>query len=257
MEARTFTVVSAHFGDLFWITQLAESVERFSSESVVPEIVLINQDRTFATYTRLMELPRVKSVLELPIDHGQIALLGHDHPAALNHAIKYNFATTHVIVMDSDCFPLSDDWLIRVDALLSSHTAIVARDTTKWGLSHPCFMVFPVSECGQIDFAEGLLEVGMDTGRLVGLQLVKAGVDVYFDRCQRAFRGRRGFFYLDGCVYHHESASFISSEKDVLRGQVYEYIERFFLKKVAVRNFSLTKVDRIKLKLLSFWSKQF
>ena len=192
----------------------------------------------------LSELPRVREVLKFPVDQRQVALLGHDHPAALNRALAAgDIQTTHVIVLDSDCFPVSDRWLNAVDDIT------MASEPAYWSLSHPCFMVFPVAAAKHLDFAEGIAEVGIDTGRLCAMQLVKAGYAVSLSHPRAAFGGYRGHFYLNNAVYHHGSATFVSASDERLTRQVSTHVERRFRNAVASGRFELSLSDRIWLKV--------
>jgi hypothetical protein len=229
---RSYTVVTCHFGDPFWITHSLSQLDR-CSDGRVASIVVVDQTRSSAAF--LTRLPRVSRVLAFPVDQGEVDFLGHDHAASLNRALRsIEFSTSHVLVMDSDCFPIDASWLDRLGDVT------VAGDPQKLGLSHPCLMAFPREFAGAIDCAEGLREVFIDTGRLVALQLARAGAAVAFTRPRRAFRGLRGDFYLDGAVYHHGSASFISSGDDRLRRQVSAEAEEFYRRLVVQGRHDLT-----------------
>src|SRR5690606_456619 len=115
-----FTLISAHFGDLFWIEHLMAQV---ASERAIERVVLIDQDRSAETAQRLASLPVDPEVVSFPKVDEQIAMAGHDHPASLDQCIKLDFATSHVIVLDSDCFPVSSNWLDRVRLALVDHDA--------------------------------------------------------------------------------------------------------------------------------------
>ena len=253
----TFTIISAHFGDMFWIRQLLTRTLPLYGPDGVVSVRVIDQSRDNAVRLSLGKLPGNPEVVSFPEDRLQIALLGHDHPASLDRAIALPTSTTHVIILDSDCFPISDTWLARIRELLATNDAIVARDPAKHGLSHPCLMVIPSSSLMGISFSEGLLEAGIDTGRLVGLRLRRLGLSVYWDAPTAGFRGRRGHLYLDGTIYHHGSASFISSTQSILRNKVNVRVERYFRSKIERNDFSLRLGDRLFLrflKMLTTWN---
>jgi hypothetical protein len=252
---RTFTLISAHFGDFFWIEELARRVNEFAPTAAVPELIPINQDRSLSSRDRLARLPRVKRVLEFPVCADEVAIQGHDHPSALNRVMCLPVDTSHIIILDSDCFPFRPDWLARIGSLLDEYDAIVAADPFRRGLSHPCFMVLPLAARSTVDFAEGLKEVGMDTGRLVGLQLVRAGYRTHFDQSEPGFRRRRGYFYLEGSLYHHGSASFASSLSPEVRSQVQAPIEAFYQRKVRRGDFDLGWSDLAYLRLITLYRK--
>lgn len=229
---RSYTVVTCHFGDRFWIEHAVSKLDALS-DARLREIIVVDQSR--ASESQLGRLPRVSRVLTFPVDEREVEILGHDHPAALNRAVRsVQFSTSHVIVLDSDCFPIVRSWLDRLADVT------VAADPAKWGLTHPCFLVFPVEYALCLDFAEGLHEVEIDTGRLVGLQLARAGADVIFTRAKSAFRGYRGALYLDGAIYHHGHGSFIDHPDARVGRQVAREDEEFFRKRVARQRYDLT-----------------
>lgn len=232
---RSYTVVTCHYGDPFWIEHMTTQVDSFSDDRV-REVVVVDQDR--GSRGSLGDLARVSRVVTFPVDEEEVRLLGHDHPASLNRVFRESsFQTTHVIILDSDCFPTRAGWLDQLADVT------LARDPAKHGLSHPCLMVLPVEACVEIDFAEGLLDVGMDTGRLVGLQLARAGYEVTFSDPISAFRGRRGTFYLGGLVYHHGSASFVSSDDGRLRDVVNPGAEERYRRKIEAGEYDFTAAE--------------
>jgi len=239
VPAPSYTVVTCHFGDTFWIEHTLGRVDQLS-DGRIEGVLIVDQDRQSGLNRDLLAgLPRVQEVLDFPADQEQVAILGHDHPAALNQALRQvDFCTSHVMVLDSDCFPIDTSWLDRLQ------DTTMAADPAKWGLTHPCLMVFPSALAPQLDFSEGLLEVGMDTGRLVGLQATRLGQQVEFSRPEGAFMGRKGTFYLGRSVYHHGSSSFASSADARLLGAVDVRTEAVYRQAVQEGRFSLTRMER-------------
>ena len=125
----------------------------------------------------------------------------------------------------------------------------MASDPFYGSLSHPCLMAFPIGLAPQLNFAEGIREVGIDTGRLVALQIAKSGTPVTFARPQVAFGGYRGHFYLDRSVYHHGSASFVSAVDQRLTRQVSLHREVRYRRYVAEGRFELPRREWFSLKL--------
>jgi len=235
----TFTVVVCHFGGMFWIEQLTRRVAATVSEEVVPEILVVDQDRSPASTSALSVLPRVKRVVTYPRNERHFAVLGHDHPHVLNAAVREPFATTHVLIMDSDAMPVTAEWADVLRRELADTDCLLAADRSKWGLSHPCLMAIPVAACDFTDFAEGVDEVGIDTGRLVALQLVRKGWKVKLLSPSRGFSGRRGDVFLDGGIYHHGNGSFGSSSDERLIRQTDSRDDRYFRSLIEADCFTL------------------
>ncbi|MGA0211164.1 MAG: hypothetical protein ACO3I5_04760, partial [Pontimonas sp.] len=82
-DAPTYTVVSCHYGDLFWIEHMLSQVKALSGDAV-KSAVIVDQSRRSAD--ELRALPLVTEVLTFEPDSAQIAVEGHDHPAALDRA---------------------------------------------------------------------------------------------------------------------------------------------------------------------------
>ncbi len=229
------TILTCHFGDRFWISQLLSAVAQFSDSSI-REIVVVDQSRKSEEW--LLGQTNVNRVLTFPENHQEIALMGHDHASSLNRALSETiFTTSHILIMDSDCFPIRSGWL---DNLANVTLASVPKN---FGLSHPCFMLFPTSVRRDIDFQEGIYTIGMDTGRLVAAQLARAGFKVFFTQPTPAFQGLRGNFYLDGKLYHHAAGSFLSSINEVLLAQVNARQEIIFRRRVQTRDFNLSILE--------------
>ncbi len=240
-SAFTYTIVTCHFGDIFWISHSLRQIDKYS-DSRIEAVIVVDQSRVAAD--ALTRLPRVTKVLSFPKDESQIEILGHDHPAALNQALAaLEIKTSHIIILDSDCFPVDSAWLDKL------RDVTMASDPSKWGLSHPCFMAFPVRFQHILDFAEGLREVGLDTGRLVGLQVARTGTRVWFTSATPAFDGYKGDLYLSGSIYHHGSASLAAAniEQWMSGIRVDRYREKLFRRKVEYSNFEISPSEKIVL----------
>ncbi len=235
-----WTLITCHFGDPFWISHTLTHVDRYS-DSRISRVIVIDQDRSSTEW--LLRLPRVSEVIDFEPDPNQISLLGHDHPASLNRALRtISFDSTHVLLLDSDCFPVKSSWLDR----LSDVT--LASDPHYWTLSHPCLMAFPAQSRFDLDFAEGIADLGFDTGRLVGVQLAKSGYRVSLTQPSHAFHGYRGHYYLDGSVYHHGAASFPSAKDVRLVSQVNLAQESMFRRHVENGRFVLNRREYLAIR---------
>ena len=234
-EGVTYTLITCHFGDPFWISHMLAHVQKFS-DSRIARILVVDQSRVSSRM--LSRLPGVSEVLTFAADSDQRAAHGHDHAHALNRAVRsIDESTTHVLIMDSDCFPVRSDWLDHL------RPTTLARDPRAPELSHPCLMSFPAMFVPQIDFAEGLSECIFDTGRAIARQLRQAGDLVWMAKPESAIAGLRGHRYLQGSVYHHGSASFLHSDDPRVRGQVRPVREQVFQQAIAEGRFHLTGRD--------------
>jgi hypothetical protein len=245
-------VVSCHYGDIFWISHMLEQVEKFSGGRV-KEAVIVDQSRQ--SQDALAQLPLVSSVLTFEPDRAQIAVEGHDHPAALDRVIaQTTFHTSHIIVMDSDAFPTKADWLDKADDIA---LALVPGSTSQ---THPCLMIFPSELKGVVNFSEDYLERATrkgapDTGRRVGVQLANTGRPVTLLQHEPAFNGYRGSFYLGGFYYHHGHGSFVGGDHDQYKGFVSQASERLYRKRVLQNRFTLTPVDFLGLFIRYVWRR--
>ena len=248
----TYTVVSCHYGDLFWIEHMLNQVHKHSAGHV-REAVIVDQSRNSAE--ALAELPLVSQVLMFEPHAAQIAVEGHDHPSALDRAVQETeFTTSHIIVMDSDAFPISDDWIERFDDIS------LALTPGSKGSTHPCLMVFPTRLKAKVNFSEGYLERATrkgapDTGRRVGAQLTATGEPVTLLEHTAAFNGYRGSFYLDGAYYHHGHGSFMAGDHDQYKGFVSQASEKLYRRRVLHHRFSLTPLDIAGLFIRYVWRR--
>lgn len=248
----TYTVVSCHYGDIFWIGHMLEQVAQFSGGRVT-EAVIVDQSRQ--SQDALAKLPLVRSVLSFEPDKAQIAVEGHDHPSALDRAIaQTTFTTSHIIVMDSDAFPTKADWLDKADDI---SLALVPGSTSQ---THPCLMIFPTELRAVVNFSEDYLERATrkgapDTGRRVGVQLKNTGRPVTLLPHEPAFNGYRGSFYLGGSYYHHGHGSFVGGDHDQYKGFVSQASERLYRKRVLQNRFDLTPLDFVGLFIRYVWRR--
>jgi hypothetical protein len=251
---RTYTVVSCHYGDLFWIEHMLTQVQSLSGGAVKGAVIV---DQSRQSERELRQLPLVTEVLTFEPDTAQIAVEGHDHPAALDRGLEQGtFSTTHIIVMDSDAFPISSEWVGKLDDIS------LALVPGKANLTHPCLMVFPTRVKNTISFSEGYLEranrkSAPDTGRRVGKQLLAAGEKVTLLPHTAAFNGYRGSFYLDGTYYHHGHGSFMAGDHDQYKGFVSQASEKLYRKRVLQHRFSLTALDFAGLFVRYIWRRLF
>jgi len=248
----TYTVLTCHYGSLFWIEHLLERLRTLPDDRIV-SVVVVDQSRSMAD--QLRALPGITEVLEFEPDPDQIAVEGHDHPASLDRALQsYPFQTSHVIVMDSDAFPVSADWLDRLDDV---SLALVPGSASQ---THPCLMVFPVASIPRVSFSEDYLERAIrrgapDTGRRVGKQLEAAGMAVTLLPAAPAFNGYRGSFYLDGSYYHHGHGSFFGGDHAQYRGFVSQASEELYRRRILKNRYTLSPLDIAGLFVRYVWRR--
>lgn len=248
----SYTVVTCHYGDLFWVEHMLGQVLAHSG-GAVKSAVIVDQSRT--SEVRLRDLPLVGEVLTFDPDLEQIAVEGHDHPSALDRALQQGtFTTSHIIVMDTDAFPVDSHWIEKLDNI---SLALVPGSTSQ---THPCLMVFPTDLRHQVSFSEDYLQRAgrkgaPDTGRRVGKQLLALGENPTFLPHTPAFNGYRGSFYLDGSYYHHGHGSFVSGDHDQYKGFVSLASEKLYRRRVVQHRFSLTPSDIAGLFLRYLWRR--
>ena len=251
-EAPTYTVVSCHYGDMFWIQHMLTQVQAHSGGAVSGAVIV---DQSRESEAALRALPLVTEVLVFEPDAAQIAVEGHDHPAALDRALQQGtFTTSHIIVMDSDAFPVTPGWIEKLDDI---SLALVPGKTN---LTHPCLMVFPARLKDSVDFSEAYLERrerkgAPDTGRRVGKQLLALGEKVTLLPHTSAFNGYRGSFYLDASYYHHGHGSFVSGDHAQYKGFVSLASEKLYRKRVLQHRFTLTPLDIAGLFVRFLWRR--
>ena len=81
MDKATYTVVTCHFGDRFWIQHMLSQIQ-INSGPEISEIIVVDQSRD--SYVFLRNLAGVTEVLEFPVDETQAAILGHCNLAAVS-----------------------------------------------------------------------------------------------------------------------------------------------------------------------------
>ena len=251
-EAPTYTVVSCHYGDLFWIEHMLTQVQALSGGAVTGAVIV---DQSRESEAALRALPLVTEVLTFEPYAAQIAVEGHDHPAALDRALQQGaFTTSHIIVMDSDAFPVSSEWISHLDDI---SLALVPGSTSQ---THPCLMAFPAELRAVVNFSEDYLERAQrkgapDTGRRVGKQLQQTGRPVTLLEHTPAFNGYRGSFYLDASYYHHGHGSFVSGDHAQYKGFVSLASEKLYRKRVLQHRFTLTPLDIAGLFVRFLWRR--
>ena len=251
-KAPTYTVVSCHYGDLFWIQHMLTQIQALSGGAVTAAVI-VDQSRNAVTELRAM--PLVTEVLTFEPDAAQIAVEGHDHPAALDRALQHGtFTTSHIIVMDSDAFPVSPSWISKLDDI---SLALVPGSKSQ---THPCLMAFPTELRGTVNFSEDYLERATrkgapDTGRRVGKQLQESGKPVTLLEHTPAFNGYRGSFYLERTYYHHGHGSFMAGDHDQYKGFVSQASEKLYRKRVLQNRFTLTPLDFAGLFIRYVWRR--
>lgn len=246
-KIKELTIIVTHFYDFTWTELLIQKIQQLTEENSLREILVINQDRNEESLKRLQHLDSRIRVLQYPKSTEHFDITGHDHAAVLNKAVL-EVRGEYLCIFDSDAHPIDKSWLYRCEQLLEHYDAILAQAPGLPNLSHPCFMLLKSEHVLiPLSFDEHLSE-GMDTGRLIGTQLSKAGEKVFFAYPERAFSGLYGYIYLDS-IYHHGSGTF-QGGGHLLRKQVTS-ANNFFRKKVVCSHkYDLSLLERMALKAL-------
>lgn len=238
--------ITAHFHDFDWIQCWLDRIIHFTDYDLIREFLVVNQDRNKDSNAKLAQLDRKIRVLEYPRNERLFTKQGHDHAHVLNLALK-EAQGKFICVMDSDCHPISSDWLNKCEALLQIFNAIAAVDYYQYRnnstlLTHPCFLLFDREAINfPLFFDEGLFEGNMDTGRLIGKQIEQAGRSVYYAHPKKAFSSHWGFVYLDS-IYHHERGSYSGGDERLRRQN--DWRQAFF-KKIVIKKerYDLSKAE--------------
>ena len=224
----TYTVISCHFGDPFWILQ---SLKRINDSAQIVNYLISDQREWKSGINELSQLnPPLEKTL-LPQNSVVREVSPHEiNHASLHHGQSINLLiqseriqSSHIILIDSDCFPISKNWMPALDQLLVDFDAVIASDPNAPTLSHPCFMAIPVNALSKLDFLKGTKDFWIDCGRLIGIQLIDAGFSVKLLAARKAFGGSFGDLYMDDSILHMGSMSF-AARPDAL--------SRFWLKNI-------------------------
>lgn len=215
-----FTLYVAHFGNTMWTIP---TVNKFSKDSRIKEIVISDQippgkQIHHALSVEMFNSRNIKIIKTYPheIDHRSL-----HHVHSIRQSIKmHQIVTSHLIISDSDCFPL-DDTSSLIDQLivkLESYDGIFALVSDQPDLNfvtHPCFMVVPSQIFYELDFGEFMVENWIDTGRLIGLRFIEKGLKPLFLTPRVGYGGRIGTLYFNDSIFHVGSGSAASSPHQI------------------------------------------
>jgi hypothetical protein len=184
MESLSLTVISAHFGDQSWINYSLKTLCQNSeliSHAFISDQKQIRRD-AWDSYPALnldadLET-KFTTISVISVDPHQINHSSLHHGQTLNSLINLKIETSHVLILDSDCFPLDNKWESQLISDLKDFDVIVAGDPQGNLLSHPCFMILPVNVLSQLDFIEYTETHWIDTGRLIGIRCLDMGLKV-------------------------------------------------------------------------------
>jgi len=211
-----FTLISCHFGDDFWINHTLKSyLVDYPSNSIV-EVLISDQQKSglgdnFPALT--LRLDYQVPIEIVSVEPNTIMHASFHHGKALNELIsKKPLNSSHVIITDSDCFPIRREWSMLLQALLSEYDAICSLEEQSSFITHPCFLVIPSMYLDRLDFLKNSKvheDFWVDTGRLIGIQLLDLGLKVKFLRPEKVFQDFSSeLFYLEKSIVHVGSASF-------------------------------------------------
>jgi hypothetical protein len=234
------TIITTHFSDFRWTDLLLRRISATVPSSALREILIIDQDRTSASRTRLEAYGEPVRLLQYPRSQRHFAYTRHDHAAVLNTALR-EAAGSVICIFDSDAHPLSASWISQSARLLHSYDAVLSQDPTHPDLVHPCFMVLRAHHAAMgLAFDADLFETLTDTGRLIGQQLTAHGERPFIAPARAAFGGLYGTLYLDS-IYHHGKGSFSGVNDPLLQDQL-RWEHRYFETRVLRdRRYSLSR----------------
>lgn len=254
-EINNLTVITAHFADFDWTKMLVERINSLVPKSKLLELIIINQDRTEESTTKLKQISPDAIIKIYPRNEQLFELQGHDHASVLTKALneaKGNF----ICVIDSDAHPINQNWIKSCEDILAYYDAILANVPGKMTESHPCFMLFKRKLLDlDLSFELGIHEKESDTGRRLGKYLLTNGVNVYFANAAPAFNGYYGWIYLES-IYHHRSGTFWGASDARIKAQISwdnEYFKEIVIKS---QRYYLTVKEYLKFKLHSYLFKK-
>lgn len=241
--------ITTHFFDFDWTSLLVQNIVNFTETERIKEILIINQDRSLESHSILKKLDVLVRVVEYPKSEKHFEYRGHDHAMVLNRAI-HDVEGDYICIFDSDAHPINYSWLNVCDEIFEFYDAILALEPGSVMLTHPCFMMIKKEALiNPIYFDENLFTKKVDTGRLIGKQLIKNNQRVYFASPTRAFNGLWGYFYLN-LIYHHKHATFTGAEDTRISKQV-TWENNFFKNYVIQKHrYDLTFSNFLKYKII-------
>lgn len=243
--------LTTYFRDTQWLRLWLNRVLSNTPERLIGEIVIVDQDRTPSSVKTIRGLAASAKILQFPRSEAHFRLLGHDHPAVLNQAVR-QCSCELICVWDSDAHPISPNWFAGCAALLQQYNAVLAQHPDHPGFSHPCFMLFkrmalpPSLAFDERIFEDSLPWYERDTGRQIALQIARSGGRVFLAEPERAFGGQWGHLYL-GTIYHHGHGSFQHGEER-LRRQV-NWKSAFFRRRVFKGRYQLSSRELWNLRI--------
>jgi hypothetical protein len=247
---RWLSIITAHFFAFDWTELLIRQINTTTDPDDIREIIIINQDRTEESHRRLEKLDPKIRVVEYPKSEPHFQATGHDHSAVLNQAIN-EAKGEYICLFDTDCHPIGSEWIMTIQSNITNYDAILALRPGSDRLTHPCFMVIRRDLVNlPLLFDDKLFTDSMDTGSLIGNQLIAVGKNVLLLPAEQAFNRKWGCLYLQKMIYHHQNGSFQGGEA-ILRDQIYwqsDYFKRYVMKK---HRYRMNPIERVQFKLLS------
>lgn len=208
---QTLSILVTHFGDTRWTRLLINRILETSSEEVL-EIYILNQDRNDNSLIDLTSSSLKISIVNAPkwaLSNVSSSLgASYDHGSSLNYAMSnLEFLGSYILILDNDCFPMNQNWINSIQSLLREHSAMLAEAPKTFYLTHPCFMLIPKYAIKNLDFLQGMIELGFDTGRLIGLQLSSMHIKPNVQLSTREYKGI-GWTYLNRNFLHLVATSY-------------------------------------------------
>jgi hypothetical protein len=245
VRERTFSVVTTHYGDPFWVNFLIEQIQ---SQKKIIEIVVAqnysNKEIELGWTKPYSSNNNDKRIKLLTKKNSKPDHASKQHTELLNWTIKnHTFSGDYIIFFDSDSFPIQSDWLKKIEILLEKNDAILSMNATTRFSVHVCFIVMKREILKEIYFnfenhatlRDGNhFELRIETGSDLAFQLLRKNYKTYLLEPQLAIKGSTTTAYLNKSILHIGSQSFVS-RPDIKRNRetFFEYASFQFPKKIA------------------------
>jgi hypothetical protein len=208
-------VLISHFGEWYWIETTVKIWASLNLDIVILIAIPLAEYNT-EIVKRLVGLGERLGInlKTVPVKTHEVNHASFNHMAAiatLREMLGYFEETTHVVLADSDLWPVERQKFRKVLCSLDKDSGFLAVDPKSSSDTHPCFMVFPVEDFQNLDLALGMENFVNDFGRRFGDYLVEGSAKSYTILTTLKFPNRDWDFYPSAGILHFGSQSFVNS----------------------------------------------